>query len=348
MEPAHRPRRADAGQHAGPADRHVVGASALLGRGVRHPRARAVDRDGRRGVRDGAHALPRRHARGPPRPRLRRADAGGPRLGGPRAVADRRPRLAGGRCPRRRAAHGATAGCRSTPSASACSRWSRWSPSSPSTRSSTGRGSCPPTPASRCCAPAGWWAAGRCAPASRRTTPGRRAVRRAVAAREPPGPPAPAGPAAARARRRARPASSRWPPPGPRSSPSAPCTPATRRSPRSTRAIRSSRPPSPASPSIATRCPSTRCSSSRPWSRPAGTRPRRRPCSSARSGSSRPAAEPWRRLGRFRLDVLNDAPGALTALRAAYSLDPASPTSVSDVLEATRATQAPTPAAPTP
>ena len=60
------------------------------------------------------------------------------------------------------------------------------------------------------------------------------------------------------------------------------------------------------------------------------------------------AAEPWRRLGRFRLDVLNDAPGALTALRAAYSLDPASPTSVSDVLEATRATQAPTPAAPTP
>ena len=52
-------------------------------------------------------------------------------------------------------------------------------------------------------------------------------------------------------------------------------------------------------------------------------------------------AEAWRRLGRFRLDVLNDAPGALTAFRAAYSLDPASPTSVSDVLEATRATQAP-------
>jgi tetratricopeptide (TPR) repeat protein len=59
-------------------------------------------------------------------------------------------------------------------------------------------------------------------------------------------------------------------------------------------------------------------------------------------------AEAWRRLGRFRLDVLNDAPGALTAFRAAYSLDPASATSVSDVLEATRATQAPTPESPTP
>jgi O-Antigen ligase/Tetratricopeptide repeat len=61
------------------------------------------------------------------------------------------------------------------------------------------------------------------------------------------------------------------------------------------------------------------------------------------------SAEAWRRLGRLRLDVLDDAPGALTAFRAAYSLDPASPTSISDVLEATRATQAPaTGAAPTP
>ena len=60
------------------------------------------------------------------------------------------------------------------------------------------------------------------------------------------------------------------------------------------------------------------------------------------------SAEAWRRLGRLRLDVLNDPAGALTALRAAYSLDPASPTSISDVLEATRATQAPTAAAPTP
>ena len=60
------------------------------------------------------------------------------------------------------------------------------------------------------------------------------------------------------------------------------------------------------------------------------------------------SAEAWRRLGRLRLEVLNDPAGALTALRAAYSLDPASPTSISDVLEATRATQAPTAAAPTP
>jgi O-antigen ligase len=59
-------------------------------------------------------------------------------------------------------------------------------------------------------------------------------------------------------------------------------------------------------------------------------------------------AEAWRRLGRLRLSVLNDAPGALTAFRAAYSLDPASPTSVSDVLEATRATQTPTGESPTP
>ena len=45
-----------------------------------------------------------------------------------------------------------------------------WSSSSACTRPSTGPGSSPPTPASRCCAPAGWRDAGRCASGSRRPT----------------------------------------------------------------------------------------------------------------------------------------------------------------------------------
>jgi cytochrome c-type biogenesis protein CcmH/NrfG len=48
-------------------------------------------------------------------------------------------------------------------------------------------------------------------------------------------------------------------------------------------------------------------------------------------------AETWRRLGRLRLSELHDSKGALNAFRAAYFLDPASPQSVSDVLEAARA-----------
>jgi hypothetical protein len=47
--------------------------------------------------------------------------------------------------------------------------------------------------------------------------------------------------------------------------------------------------------------------------------------------------ETWRRLGRFRLSVLSDPPGALDAFKAAYYLDPRSPGSQSDVLEASRA-----------
>lgn len=54
-------------------------------------------------------------------------------------------------------------------------------------------------------------------------------------------------------------------------------------------------------------------------------------------------AETWRRLGRFRLSALADPPGALSAFRAALYLDPQSPDSQSDMVEATRALQAGTP-----
>jgi hypothetical protein len=49
------------------------------------------------------------------------------------------------------------------------------------------------------------------------------------------------------------------------------------------------------------------------------------------------SAEAWRRLGRLRLDALNDPKGALSAFQAAYYLDPQSPESTSDILEASRA-----------
>jgi cytochrome c-type biogenesis protein CcmH/NrfG len=58
--------------------------------------------------------------------------------------------------------------------------------------------------------------------------------------------------------------------------------------------------------------------------------------------------EAWRRLGRLRLSVLNDPKGALSAFQAAYYLDPHSQASTSDVLEASRALQSPTGAAPAP
>jgi len=60
------------------------------------------------------------------------------------------------------------------------------------------------------------------------------------------------------------------------------------------------------------------------------------------------SAETWRRLGRLRLSVLDDPHGALRAFQAAYYLDPKSPASTSDVVEASRAVQSPTTAAPTP
>ena len=59
-------------------------------------------------------------------------------------------------------------------------------------------------------------------------------------------------------------------------------------------------------------------------------------------------AEAWRQLGRLRLSVLNDPQAALDAFQAAYYLDPKSPASTSDVIEASRAAQSPTAAEPTP
>jgi tetratricopeptide (TPR) repeat protein len=49
------------------------------------------------------------------------------------------------------------------------------------------------------------------------------------------------------------------------------------------------------------------------------------------------SADAWRRLGRLRLEALNDSKGALSAFQAAYYLDPKSPESTSDILEASRA-----------
>jgi hypothetical protein len=49
------------------------------------------------------------------------------------------------------------------------------------------------------------------------------------------------------------------------------------------------------------------------------------------------SAEAWRRLGRLRLSTLGDPKAALSAFQAAYYLDPKSPASTSDVIEASRA-----------
>jgi cytochrome c-type biogenesis protein CcmH/NrfG len=51
-------------------------------------------------------------------------------------------------------------------------------------------------------------------------------------------------------------------------------------------------------------------------------------------------AEAWRRLGRYRLSALGDAKAALSAFRAAFYLDPQSPDSTADLLEASRAVAA--------
>jgi tetratricopeptide (TPR) repeat protein len=59
-----------------------------------------------------------------------------------------------------------------------------------------------------------------------------------------------------------------------------------------------------------------------------------------RAAADQPAnAEAWRRLGRYRISVLDDPKQAIEAFRAAYFLDPASPRSASDLVEATRATR---------
>ena len=101
---AHEPERGHARQHAGPPHRDLLGARALLGGGVRRAWPLSVDRDRRGRVRDGAQPLQDRAAVRAPRPRLRAADAGGPRLGGARALAAGARALGLGRGPRRRTA----------------------------------------------------------------------------------------------------------------------------------------------------------------------------------------------------------------------------------------------------
>ena len=51
-------------------------------------------------------------------------------------------------------------------------------------------------------------------------------------------------------------------------------------------------------------------------------------------------SETWRRLGRYRLSVLDDPEGAMRAFRVAYFLDPQSARGPSDYLEAARAAEA--------
>ena len=51
-------------------------------------------------------------------------------------------------------------------------------------------------------------------------------------------------------------------------------------------------------------------------------------------------SETWRRLGRYRLSVLNDPEGAMRAFKVAYFLDPQSARGPSDYLEAARAAKA--------
>lgn len=56
-----------------------------------------------------------------------------------------------------------------------------------------------------------------------------------------------------------------------------------------------------------------------------------------RAAADQPAnAEAWRRLGRYRISVLDDPKAAIAPFRAAYFLDPAAPRSASDLVEATR------------
>ena len=139
------------------------------------------------------------------------------------------------------------------------------------------------------------------------------------------------------ARRRARVFASRSRRRGPPSSPCARCTPATRRSTGSTPG---SRRPRPSIATIATdrnplsRRPAVRAGRDRAGARAhAGGRGRAR-------ARRRPAARERRDLAAARrvpAAALNDPQGALSAFQAAYYLDPQSPASTSDVLEASRA-----------
>ena len=86
LEEPHRPaRHGDDLQRARPAHRGRQRPRALLERGDEDRQGAQGARRGRRGLRDRPPALPHRHPRRAPRPRLRRADAGRPRAGRPGA-----------------------------------------------------------------------------------------------------------------------------------------------------------------------------------------------------------------------------------------------------------------------
>ena len=311
LEPAHGPERAHPRQHAGPPDRDLLRARALLGRGVQGPRATAssVGHRRRRATRPSATRF-RQTARSTSATRtatssqtladlgwvgICRLAAGGARV----AV---RPRRAPSACA------GATAGCRSTPSGSGCCAlvtvvivfgvhsaidWTWFVPAQ--------------RPAGAAVRRAGWPAAGRCGgawrpvavpvddAASRRS---RAAGARSVDARR-----------GAESRSRAAlvvvlALAASW----------AAYQPAARRA----RGRRGARAPRPGRlrarggdraergrPQPAVGRPAVRARRD-----PAGARPdcRRRGDALEKATEVQPAnAEAWRRLGRFRLDVLSEA-----------------------------------------
>ena len=120
LEQAHRPGREHADEHAGPPDRDLIGARALLERGAPHLRSSKWIGRRRRRLRGGAHALPHRPPDRAPRPRLHDPDARRPRADRGRAVAARGSGLAGRRGAVDRPAAARPRAARSTPSGSGC------------------------------------------------------------------------------------------------------------------------------------------------------------------------------------------------------------------------------------
>ena len=93
-------------------------------------------------------------------------------------------------------------------------------------------------------------------------------------------------------------------------------------------------------PSSATRCRSTRSSSSRSSRTTRGDRKAALATLESAVHLQPNNSETWRRLGRYRLSVLDDPEGAMRAFRVAYFLDPQSARGPSDYLEAARAAKA--------
>ena len=162
MGSAHEPRGQHAVEHPQPADGDVVGARPLLARRAQGLRGPAGTGLRSRSVRRRAHALPGRQDRRPARPRLRGADARRPGADRPRAVAGRDRRL-----DRRRAGRHRAAAARSRPAVRSRAhrahhdgRRRRHLRRALGDRLDLVRAR--PTRSSRSCAPDGWSAAARC------------------------------------------------------------------------------------------------------------------------------------------------------------------------------------------